>query len=144
MWKGVLKMMQYQGKRINVFSVNGERVSGVCMGATDDIVKIKVEDEPDVRAVFIRNIYYYTVDGLGDDDGVSGLRLFMCRNPGVCPGIKKLSIRDINIGDMGCEASDKKGCDFGCIGSLERIPSRVLRPLLSGMEKRERIGEKNG
>lgn len=137
-------MKQYQGRKIKVFSINGECVAGMCLGATDEIVRIKVDGEPDARVVFIRNIYSYTVEGLGEGDGISGLRLFICRNPGVCPGIRRLAMGDITLNDMGCQVQGRESlkCDFGCVGNIEVIPSQVLRGLLNGMEIRGRIGEK--
>lgn len=138
-------MKQYQGKKLKVVSINGESVSGICHGATDELVKILPDGEKDVRVIFTRNIFYYTVDGENLSDGFSGIKLYICKNDDLgCPGRRKLSSHPLTIKDLGCEAiPDKPKCDFGCVGNIEIIPSRALRVLLDGMAKVEKIGVKS-
>jgi len=136
-------MKQFQGKKIKVVSINGEFVEGLCCGANDSVVKVLVEGEKDVRAIFLNNIYWYSVAGLGIEDGFSGIQLFVCKNEGIgCKGRRKLSRKELSLKDMECEAikSQKMDCDFGCIGNIESVPSRALRVLLDGMIKVEKIG----
>lgn len=141
-------MKQFQGKNIKIVSIKGEVVEGLCCGATDSLVKVLVPGEKDARMVFISNIYWCSVEGMGIEDGFSGIQLFVCKNEGIgCKGRRKLSLSKLKIEDMGCEAIKKQNmeCDFGCIGCIETIPSRALRVLLDGMMKVEKIGVcKNG
>lgn len=140
-------MKQFQGKKIKVVSINGDAVEGLCCGATDSIIKVLVNGEKDARAIFTRNIFWYSVEGLGAEDGFSGIRLFVCKNEGIgCKGRRKLSNRELTLHDMGCEANKslEMDCDFGCIGNIETVPSRALRVLLDGMMKIEKIWTKNG
>ena len=136
-------MKQYQGKKIKVVSINGEVLEGLCCGANDSIVKILVPGEKDTRNVFVRNIYHYTVEGIGAGDGYSGIQLFVCKNEGIgCKGRRKLSASKLELKDLGCEAikTQKMDCDFGCVGNIENVPSRALKVLLDGMIKIEKIG----
>lgn len=138
---------QYQGKKIKITSINGETVSGICCGATDDIVKVLPEGEKDVKVIFLRNVYYYSVEGENIGDGFSGIKLYVCKNDELgCPGRRKLSLAPLTVKDLGCEqVPEKPKCDFGCVGGIEVIPSRALRVLLDGMLKIEKIGvKKNG
>ena len=136
-------MKQYQGKKIKIVSINGEVLEGICCGANDSIVKIMIPGEKDVRNVFLRNIYHYTVEGIGIEDGYSGIQLFVCKNEGIgCKGRRKLSVSKLELKDLGCEAikNQKMDCDFGCVGNIENVPARALRVLLDGMLKVEKIG----
>lgn len=136
-------MKQYQGKKIKIVSINGEALEGVCCGANDSIVKVLVDGEKDARAVFLRNIYWYSVEGIGMEDGFSGIRLFVCKNESIgCKGRRKLSCANLALKDMECEVikTKKMECDFGCIGNIESVPARALRVLLDGMMKIEKIG----
>lgn len=143
---GWFKLKQFQGKKIKVVSINGETIEGVCCGANDSIVKVLVHGEKDVRAIFLKNIFWYSVEGLGIEDGFSGIKLFVCKNEGIgCKGRRKLSFTDIDLQNMGCEAikNQKMDCDFGCIGNIETVPVKALRVLLDGMMKVEKIGVKH-
>ncbi len=135
-------MKQYQGKRIKIVSISGETVVGICHGSTDEIVKVLPDGERDVKAVFLRNIFYYSVEGEGLGDGMSGIKLYVCKNDELgCPGRRRLSAHEQTVADLGCEAVPRKPkCDFGCVGCIEVIPSRALRVLLEGMTKIEKIG----
>lgn len=136
-----VEMKHLNGKRIRVWDMNGHAFEGVCTGVTDDIVRLLKDGETDERCFFIRNIHSYVVIGEGATGGYSGLKAYVCKNPSInCAGRCRISSTECRIVDMGCEVCNKKTaqgtgfrCDFGCIGAIEVLPSKVQRVLFDGM-----------
>lgn len=134
-------MKHLNGKRIKIWDSNGHLFEGVCTGASDDIVRLLKDGERDERVFFVRNIYSYVVVGEGVSGGYSGLKAYVCKNPAInCAGRCRIASGECSITDMGCEAMNKKasrgegfGCDFGCVGAIEVLPSQVQRVLFDGM-----------
>lgn len=134
-------MKHLQGKKIKVTSINGNSVIGLVTGATDDIVKILVEGEQDETVIFVKNIFTYQIIGEGTTGGYSGLHVFACKNLAIgCKGKIKLSCKQNTIlQDMECEVPKQKTefvCDFGCLGEMEVLPSKVQKVLFDGMIKK--------
>lgn len=134
-------MKHLSGKKIKIYCLNGKSVSGLCTGATDDIVKILEDGKTDEMVIFIKNIFSYVVIGEGCSGGYSGLHVYVCKNENInCRGRVKLSLNPIHIEDMGCKVcmaktSDGTGfhCDFGDLGAMEVLPSKIQRVLFDGM-----------
>lgn len=130
-------MKHLNGKKIKIFDTVGHEHEGVCTGATDDIVKILEENATDEKVFFIKNIYAYTIVGEGTSGGYSGLKVYICKNDEInCKGRVLLSANECHIKDMNCPICNSRTnfkCDFGCIGALEVLPSKVQRLLFEGM-----------
>lgn len=134
-------MKHLNGKRLKLWDSNGHVFEGVCTGATDDVVKLLKDGESDERVFFVKNIYSYSVVGEGVSGGYSGLKAYVCKNPSInCNGRCLVSSRECHIEDMGCDVCGKKTaqgtgfrCDFGCIGAIEILPSKVQKVLFDGM-----------
>ena len=106
--------------------------------------------------ISVANIFSYVIHGGGCTGGYSGLKVYVCKNLGIsCLGRVKLSAIPLKIEDMGCNVCKAKtvngegfNCDFGCVGALEVIPSKVQKMLFDGMllirnqkkEKNENVG----
>lgn len=141
-------MKQLNGKRIVFWDSNGHKFEGLCVGTSDEEVKILKDGETDERVFFIRNIFSYSIIGEGTTGGYSGLQVYACKNESVnCAGRVLISSKECQIVDMSCEVCtsnrDKNfKCDFGCIGAMEVLPSRVQRVLFDGM-KIDRNKKKN-
>lgn len=147
-------MKHLSGKKLEITMTTGEKISGLCTGGTDDMVKIMADGSKDETFVFIRNIFAYTIIGGGVAGGYSGLKVYLCKNADIgCQGRVKLSIDDETIASMGCNVINADtaagrgfNCDFGCLGPMEVIPSNVQRVLFDKMltiknrSKNERIG----
>lgn len=132
-------MKQYNGKRMVFWDSNGHRFEGLCTGASDEEVKMLKDGETDERVFLVRNIFSYSIVGEGTTGGYSGLQAYVCKNESInCAGRVLLSSKECHVGDMNCEACDSNKnknfkCDFGCIGAMEILPSRVQRALFDGM-----------
>ena len=134
-------MKHLNGKRLKLWDSNGHVFEGLCTGASDDIVRLLKDGERDERVFFVKNIYSYAVVGGGVSGGYSGLKAYVCKNPAInCAGRCRISAAECHIDDMGCEVCRKKtaegtgfGCDFGCVGAIEVLPSQVQRVLFDGM-----------
>ena len=134
-------MKHLNGKRLKLWDSNGHLFEGLCTGASDEIVKLLKDGESDERHFFVRNIYSYVVVGEGTTGGYSGLKAYVCKNSSInCAGKCRISTKECHIEDMDCEVCRKKTaqgvgfkCDFGCIGAIEVIPSKVQKVLFDGM-----------
>ena len=131
-------MKHLNGKRLKLWDSNGHLFEGLCTGASDDIVRLLKDGEKDERVFFVKNVYSYVVVGEGVSGGYSGLKAFVCKNPAInCAGRCRISMEESTIDNMECEVRSAKGvnfkCDFGCIGSIEVLPSQVQRILFDGM-----------
>ena len=131
-------MKHLNGKKLQIFDNFGNSYIGLCTGATEDIVKILVENENDERVFFIKNIFSYVIVGEGTTGGYSGLKAYICKNEQInCKGRVYISSKECHINDMNCEICNNSGnkfkCDFGCIGAIEILPSKVQRVLFDGM-----------
>lgn len=140
-------MKHLQGKKVKITSVCGQCFQGVVTGATDDIVKILIENQTDQIVVFIKNIFSYQIIGEGVSGGFSGLNVFACKNLEIgCKGKIKISLRkDLNVQDMECEVCKQKTefvCDFGCLGQMQILPSKVQKILFDGLIKSNNTKEK--
>lgn len=150
-------MRQYQGKKITVESINGKIITGVHCGLADDILRILPDPTPDkpdekreIKNIRVENIFSYSVEGEGVNEGYSGVCLYVCKNDALgCRGRQKLSVKKQVLSDMGCEAIKSPNfkvketpCDFGCVGNIEIVPSKALRVFLDGMMKISVVGEK--
>ena len=140
-------MKHLQGKKVKVTSINGNSVTGLVTGAADDIVKILVDGQQDQTVIFIKNIFTYQVIGQGVTGGYSGIHVFACKNLEIgCKGRLRLSCKkDTTILDMGCQVAKqptKFKCDFGCLGEMQVLPSRVQKILFDGLTKKNGKEEK--
>lgn len=131
-------MKHLNGKKIQISDNIGNTFVGICTGANDDIIKLLLENEEDERVFFIKNIFSYVIIGGGVTGGYSGLKTYICKNDNInCKGRIKISSKECHINDMECPIKEKDKtkfkCDFGCIGAIEVIPSRVQRILFEGM-----------
>ena len=144
-------MKHLSGKKIKVFCINGKSVSGVCTGATDDIVKILEDGKTDEMVIFVKNIFSYVIVGEGCTGGYSGLNVYVCKNENInCHGKIKLSLKPITISDMNCKVCTAKtsegtgfNCDFGNLGPMEVLPSNIQKVLFDGMivEKNKKVNK---
>lgn len=131
-------MKHLNGKRIKINDNVGNSYEGVCTGANEDIVKLLLDNNPDEMVFFIKNIFSYVVVGEGTTGGYSGLKAYICKNEQInCKGRVYISSKECHINDMNCEicnnSNNKFKCDFGCIGAIEVLPSKVQRVLFDGM-----------
>jgi len=131
-------MKHLNGKKLQIFDNFGNNYVGLCTGATEDIVKILVENENDERVFFIKNIFSYIIVGEGTTGGYSGLKAYICKNDNInCKGRVLLTSNECHINDMNCpicnNSKNNFKCDFGCIGAIEVLPSKVQKVLFEGM-----------
>lgn len=131
-------MKHLNGKRLQIFDNFGNSYIGLCTGATEDIVKILVDNENDERVFFIKNIFSYIIVGEGTTGGYSGLKAYICKNDDInCKGRVLLTSNECHINDMNCPICNNSKtnfkCDFGCIGAIEVLPSKVQKVLFEGM-----------
>lgn len=131
-------MKHLNGKKLKIWDNVGNNFEGLCVGATDDIIKILNENESDERVFFIKNIFSYQILGEGTTGGYSGLKAYICKNDEInCKGRVLLTSKECHIKDMGCTICNNSKvdfkCDFGCIGAIEVLPSRVQKILFEGM-----------
>jgi hypothetical protein len=131
-------MKHLNGKRLKISDNVGNSYIGLCTGANDEIIKMLLDNETDEIVFFIKNIFSYVIIGEGTTGGYSGLKAFICKNENInCKGRVYISSKDCEIKDMNCEicnnSNNKFKCDFGCIGAIEILPSKVQRVLFDGM-----------
>jgi hypothetical protein len=131
-------MKHLNGKKIKISDNAGNVFEGICTGATDEIIKLLLKNEVDERVFFTKNIFSYVIVGGGITGGYSGLKTYICKNDNInCKGRVKITAKECHINDMGCliDNNDKAKfkCDFGCIGAIEIIPSKVQKILFEGM-----------
>lgn len=131
-------MKHLNGKKLKIWDNVGNVFEGLCVGASDDIIKMMNENEKDERVFFVKNIFSYQVIGEGTTGGYSGLKAYVCKCDEVnCKGRVLLSSKECHISDMKCKVCESKKvnfkCDFGSLGAIEVLPSRVQRILFEGM-----------
>ena len=134
-------MKQYNGKRLKIWAANGLMFEGICTGADDEFVRLLPEGETDEIAIHVHNIFAHSVVGEGVSGGYSGLKTYVCKNTMLnCMGKCLVSSKECTLADMNCEicrkhTEDGTGfkCDFGCVGAIEVLPSKVQRVLFDGM-----------
>ena len=137
----VFETKHLQGKKISVYCNNGTEFAGLCTASSDAVIKILKEGEKDEMVISVANIFSYVIHGEGCTGGYSGLKVYVCKNLGIsCFGRVKLSASPLKIEDMGCGVCKAKtvngtgfNCDFGCVGAMEVIPSKVQKLLFDGM-----------
>lgn len=131
-------MKHLQGKKVKVKSIDGSVVVGIVTGATEELLKILSQNETDEQVIFIRNIFSYVVIGQGVTGGFSGINVFACKNLNIgCKGKLLLSLnKSTKIQDMKCAVCDKGfKCDFGTLGQMQVLPSKVQKVLFDGLLK---------
>ena len=131
-------MKHLNGKRIKINDNVGNSYEGVCTGANEEIVKLLLDNNTDEMVFFIKNIFSYVIVGEGTTGGYSGLKAYICKNEQInCKGRVYISSNECHIHDMNCEicnnSNNKFKCDFGCIGAIEVLPSKVQKVLFEGM-----------
>lgn len=131
-------MKHLSGKKIQIFDNVGNNYIGLCTGATDEIIKILMDNEKDERVFFIKNIFSYIIVGEGTTGGYSGLKVYFCKNDNInCKGKVLLTSNKCHINDMNCAICNNSKtefkCDFGCIGAMEVLPTKIQRVLFEGM-----------
>lgn len=135
-------MKHLNGKKLSITCISGHTIQGLCTGATDELVKILIDNAHDETAIFVKNIFSYTIIGGKTTGGYSGIKVFICKNESIsCKGIVRLSSRELTLDDMECpvhNAKSKTGetfnCDFACLGAMEVLPSGVQNILFDGMK----------
>lgn len=134
-------MKHLQGKKIYIDSITGKSITGLVVGANDELIRVLVDGQTDERVIFVKNIYSYQVIGEGVSGGYSGIKVYVCKNLNIgCKGRIKLSGKQLKIQDMGCKVClSEKGknfhCDFGNVGAMEVLPSKVQKILFEGLLK---------
>ncbi len=134
-------MKHLTGKKVTIYCNSGKGFSGLITAASDDVIKIMPENKKDELVIFTKNIFAYVIIGEGASGGYSGLKVYICKNDDInCKGRVKLSVEETTIQDMGCAVCTSKtaagvgyNCDFGCVGALEVLPSKLQRLLLNNM-----------
>jgi len=131
-------MKHLNGKKIKINDNVGNSYIGLCTGASDEIIKMLLDNETDETVFFIKNIFSYVIIGEGVTGGYSGLKAYVCKNEHInCRGKVFISSKECHINEMNCEicnnSNNKFKCDFGCIGAIEILPSKVQRVLFDGM-----------
>lgn len=137
----VFETKHLQGKKISVYCMNGAEFTGLCTAASNEVLKILRDGTKDEMVIAVANIFSYVIIGGGCSGGYSGLKVYVCKNLGIsCFGRVKLSAMPLKIEDMGCDVCKAKtvngtgfNCDFGCVGAMEVIPSKVQKLLFEGM-----------
>ena len=141
-------MKHLQGKKVQIVSNGGVSYIGIVTGSTDDIVKILCENQTDETVIFIKNIFSYKIIGQGVSGGFSGIQVFACKNENIgCKGKIYLSKKkSTTIQNMNCEICKAKTvagigfkCDFGTLGDLQVLPSKVQGVLFQGLIKDNNI-----
>lgn len=142
-----------QGKKISVFCTNGKEFVGLCTASSDNMIKILLEKAKDEMVIAVPNIFAYIIHGSGCTGGYTGIKVYVCKNDDIsCIGRVKMSTVPLKIEDMGCNVCTAKtvngvgyDCDFGCIGAMEVIPTKVQRILFDQMlnvrKKEKKVNE---
>ena len=133
-----------QGKKIKIKTVDGKESYGLVTGATENLIKILNNNDTDQQVFFTNNIISYKIYGQGISGGRSGLYIFACKNMNInCKGKLLVSTnKSSTICDMKCKVCKSKTiigegfkCDFGTLGEMQMMPSKLQRVLFDGLIK---------